>query len=432
MLAMALWTGLPVTAELANGVAQEQAIGLAVQGRGGRGGRGAAIRPVDGKCPAGTMMIAPDQCSRTVPPVNGECPPGSTLQRPGRCMLPEFEAPSILDYRPRSTLVVEEHLVPRAKYPVIDIHSHLRITEANIEQTIREMDALNLQVLVNLSGGSDPAQVKSRVDTIKGSPYASRFAVFANVNWDRPDAPGWADKAVADLEAAVRNGAIGLKIAKNLGLQAVKTDGTLVKVNDPLLKPIWETCARLNIPVIIHTAEPEEFFSPLDMQNERWLELALFEDRRNYMPGRPLFADLQRERDELFVTNPKTRFIGAHFGYYGNNLKKAAALLDSAPNAVLEVAAVLYDFARQPRAAREFFIKYQDRILFGKDAYYPEEYPYYWRVFETSDEYFDYYRDYHAFWKLYGMDLPDEVLKKLYYKNALRITPGLPQTGWPQ
>lgn len=406
--------------------------GAAGQGRGGGRGRGAVIRPVDGVCPAGTFLIAPDQCSRTVPPVDGECPPGTTLQRPGSCMAPEFPAPSILDYRPRSTLVVDEHLVPRAKYPVVDIHSHLGVNANNVEKTVGEMDALNLQILVNLSGGTDPDQIKTKVDFIKSTPYANRFAVFANVNWDQPDAPGWADKAVADLEAAVRNGAVGLKIFKSLGLQTVKTDGTLVKVNDPILKPIWDACARLNIPVIIHTAEPEEFFSPLDMQNERWLELALFEDRRNYMPGRPKFADLQRERDELFVNNPNTRFIGAHFGYYGNNLKAAAALLDKAPNAVLEVAAVLYDFARQPRAAREFFIKYQDRVLFGKDAYYPEEYPYYWRVFETADEYFDYYRDYHAYWKLYGMDLPDEVLKKLYYKNALRVTPGLPQTGWPQ
>lgn len=434
----AIATGPDVTAEQPGADAVQAAAGRAGGAQGqppgqGRGrGRGAVITPVDGKCPAGTALVAPDQCSRIVPPVNGECPAGTTLQRPGSCMFPEFPAPSILDYRPRSTLVVDEHLVPRAKYPVIDIHSHHGVSELNLEQTIKEMDELNLRILVNLSGGANPDQVKQRVDYIKSTKYADRFAVFANVNWNQPDAPGWAAKAVADLEAAVKNGAIGLKIAKGLGLQNQKTDGSLVKVNDPLLKPIWDACARLNIPVIIHTAEPEEFFSPLDYQNERWLELALFEDRRNYMPGRPKFADLQRERDDLFISNPKTRFIGAHFAYYGNNLKKAAELLDKAPNAVLEVGAVLYDFARQPRASREFFIKYQDRVLFGKDAYYPEEFPYYWRVFETADEYFNYYRDYHAFWKLYGMDLPDEVLKKLYYKNALRVTPGLPQTGWPR
>ena len=361
-----------------------------------------------------------------------ECPPGMTETRPGRCTAPEFPPPSILDYRPRNTLVTEEHLVPKAKYPVIDIHSHTGPTPDTIERLIQEMDAMGLQVLVNLSGGADPAQVKQRVDFIRASKYPNRFRVFANVNWDGAGGPGWAEKAVADLEASVKNGAIGLKIFKSLGLQTRKADGTRLRVDDLALKPVWDLCARLDIPVIIHTAEPQEFFSPLDYRNERWLELALFPDRRNYMPGSPTFEQLQGERDRMFAANPKTRYIGAHFAYYGNDLERAAALLDRLPNVVLEVAAVLYDFGRQPRASREFFIKYQDRVLFGKDAYQPSEYPYYWRVFETADEYFDYYRDYHAFWKLYGMDLPDDVLKKLYYKNAQRVTRGLPQEGFPR
>ena len=251
--------------------------------------------------------------------------------------------------------------------------------------------------------------------------------MFANVQWDGAGGPGWAEKAVADLEAAVKNGAIGLKIAKNLGLRARKHDGSRLKVDDPALKPVWDLCARLNIPVLIHTAEPPEFFSQLDYQNERWLELALFADRRNYMPGQPTFQELQGERDRMFEANPKTRYIGAHFAYYGHDLRGAARLLDRLPNVSLEVSAVLYDFGRQPRAAREFFVKYQDRVMFGKDAYEPSEYPYYWRVFETTDEYFDYYRDYHAFWKLYGMDLPDEVLKKVYSDNARRAIKGLPR-----
>jgi predicted TIM-barrel fold metal-dependent hydrolase len=137
------------------------------------------------------------------------------------------------------------------------------------------------------------------------------------------------------------------------------------------------------------------------------------------------------ERNNLFKRHPKTRFIAAHFGWHANDLARAAQLLDQYPNVVYEVGAILYDLGRQPRAAHDFFVKYQDRILFGKDAFEPSEYPYYWRVFETKDEYFDYYRNYHAFWKLYGMDLPDEVLKKLYYANALRVVKGLPQDGWP-
>jgi predicted TIM-barrel fold metal-dependent hydrolase len=349
-----------------------------------------------------------------------ECPPGTTEVRPGRCMWPEFPAPSILDYRPRSTLVTEEHLVPKAKYPFVDIHSHVGPTPETIERLIGEMDAMNLRVLVNLSGGSDPAEIKKKVDYIRASPYADRFRVFANVEWDGAGGPGWAEKAVADLEQSIANGAIGLKIFKSLGLTSQHQDGTRLHVDDPALKPIWDACARANIPVIIHTAEPSEFFSPLDFKNERWLELALFPDRRNYQPGKPSFEELQGERDRMFAANPKTRYIGAHFAYYGHNLPGARKLLDALPNVVLEL------------AARQFFVDYQDRILFGKDAYAPSEYPYYFRVMETADEYFDYYRDYHAFWKLYGMDLPDEVLKKVYYKNALRVVPGLPQTGWPE
>ena len=367
-----------------------------------------------------------------VPKVNGACPPGTTETRPDRCQAPEFPPPSILDYRPRNTLVAAEHLVPKAKYPVVDIHSHTGPTPETIDRLVSEMDAMGLRVLVNLSGGSEPEAVKQKVDFIRSSKHADRFAVFANVQWDGAGGAGWAEKAVGDLEAAVKHGAIGLKIAKNLGLRAKKADGTRLKVDDPALKPVWDACARLNIPVIIHTAEPKEFFSPLDYQNERWLELALFPDRRNFMPGQPTFDELQGERDRMFEANPKTRYIGAHFAYYGHNLPGAAKLLDRLPNVVLEVSAVLYEFGRQPRAARDFFIKYQDRVLFGKDSYAPSEFPYYWRVFETADEYFDYYRDYHATWQLYGMDLPDEVLQKIYYKNALRVTPGLPQGGWPR
>jgi len=143
------------------------------------------------------------------------------------------------------------------------------------------------------------------------------------------------------------------------------------------------------------------------------------------------FEELMAERDRMVKKHPKTKFILAHMGWHANNLARLGKMFDEMPNAYAEVGAILYDLGRQPRFAREFFIKYQDRILFGKDSFQPDEYPYYWRVFETADEYFDYYRDYHAFWKLYGMDLPDDVLKKLYYKNALKLVPGLPKTGFP-
>jgi uncharacterized protein len=380
------------------------AAGLAAAQGGGRG-RGLAIQPGE------------------------ECPPGTTLVRVGTCLAPEFPPPTIVDYRPKSSLVVEQHPVPKAKFPVVDIHSHTGPTPETIASLITQMDSLNIRVLNNLSGGSGDA-VKRRVDYIRSTKFADRFTVFANgLNGFRDVAPGYGQKAAAQLEADVKNGAIGFKIFKETGMDTKKRDGTRLKINDPELAPIWDAAARLNIPVIIHTAEPPEFFKPLDMRNERWLELALFPDRRRYLV--PVsFEELTAERDDLFRTHPKTRFIAAHFGWHANDLGRAGRLLDAHPNVVLELAAILYDLGRQPRAAHDFFVKYQDRILFGKDTYAPTEFPYYWRVLETKDEYFDYYRDYHAFWKLYGMELPDAVLRKVYYQNALRVTPGLPKTGW--
>jgi predicted TIM-barrel fold metal-dependent hydrolase len=185
--------------------------------------------------------------------------------------------------------------------------------------------------------------------------------------------------------------------------------------------------------VFIHTADPQEFFKPvIDHTNERWLELSLFPSRRFSPEQFPSFEQLVTERDNLFRRHPNTTFVTAHMGWHANDLGRLGKLLEEMPNVYTEVGAVLYDIGRQPRVARDFFIRYQDRILFGKDSFQPEEYPYYWRVFETQDDYFDYYRPYHAFWKLYGIDLPDAVLKKVYYQNALRITPGLPQAGWPE
>jgi predicted TIM-barrel fold metal-dependent hydrolase len=182
----------------------------------------------------------------------------------------------------------------------------------------------------------------------------------------------------------------------------------------------------------MHTADPAEFFQPLDYNNERWLELALYPDRRYQDRSRfPSFEELMAERDRLITRHPNVTWVLAHMGWHANDLARLGKMFDESPNLYGELGAVLYDIGRQPRYAHDFFLKYQDRIIFGKDSFQPDEYPYYWRVFETNDEYFDYYRDYHAFWKLYGIGLPDPVLKKIYYANALRVTPNLPKTGFP-
>ena len=380
------------------------------------------------------LCLAPSIAAQA-PAGDGACPPGQTEVRPGRCQAPELPPPSIVDYRPRSTLVVPAHPVPRAKYPAIDFHGHPRNlvgSSEDLESLGASLDSLNVRMMVAANNLSGEALVRT-IAAIRASPrMRDRVRVFAGIDF-RDVGPGWAEKAVAQLEADVAAGAVGVgEISKGLGLSITKRDGTRLRIDDPALDPVWQACARLRIPVFIHTADPQEFWQPIDEKNERWLELGLFPGRR-YPPDRfPSFEQLMTERDNLLRRHPRTTFVIAHMGWHANDLGRLGRMLTEMPNVHVEVGAVLYDIARQPRFARDFFIRFQDRILFGKDSFQPQEYPYYWRVFETRDDYFDYYRDYHAFWKLYGIDLPDEVLKKLYYANALRITPGLPRTGWPR
>lgn len=358
------------------------------------------------------------------------CPPGTTEIRPNLCQAPELTPPNILDYRPRSTLVAPEHKVPRAKYPAVDFHGHptggLDTPEA-LARLVAQMDSLNLGVMVAASNISGDA-LKRAVAAIKASPVArDRVRVLTGIDF-RNVGPGWAEKAIAQLEADVAAGAVGVgEISKSLGLSIKKADGTRLRIDDPALDPVWAACARLKLPVFIHTADPQEFWQPIDFANERWLELALFPGRRYPAEQFPSFQQLMEERDAMLRRNPRTTFVIAHMGWHANDLPRLAKLMTELPNVHTEVGAVLYDLGRQPRAARDFLVRFQDRVLFGKDSFQPQEYPYYWRVFETRDDYFDYYRPYHAFWKLYGLDLPDPVLRKLYADNARRITPGLPR-----
>jgi uncharacterized protein len=339
---------------------------------------------------------------------------------------------SIREYKPKSTLVVPAHPVPRAKHPVIDVHSHhWQLTADGYAQVVRDMDALNLRVLVNLSGGSGES-LKAMLALIAASPAPDRMVVFANLDFKDIAQPGYGRRAAARFEADIAAGARGLKIFKNLGMSITRANGARVPLDDPELDPVWDACARLKVPVLIHTGEPAPFFEPVDVTNERWLELQVHPERRRPAGRFPAFETLMAERDRLFTRHRGTTFIAAHMGFHANDLGRLGHMLDRMPNVYVETGAILAELGRQPRFAREFFTKYQDRVLFGKDSWAPAEYPYFWRTFETADEYFDYYRDYHAFWKLYGLDLPDAVLRKLYYANALRIVPGLNPTPFTE
>jgi len=366
--------------------------------------------------------------------IAGVARPALAQGRPGDGRTPEFPPPSIVDYHPRSTLVVPVHMVPRAKYPAVDIHGHppTLLSPDIVNRVGAAMDALNLQVMVNATPSSGERLVQ-QLAAVRASKYPDRFVMFASLDL-RNVGPGSGAKIAAQLEADVKAGAVGIgEIMKSFGLSIKKADGTRLKLDDPELDPVWETAARLKIPVFIHVGDPAEFFEPIDYNNERWLEEALFPDRRYQDRSRfPAFEDLMAERDRLLARHPNTIWVLAHLGWHAQNLTRLGAMFDKNPNLYSEVGAVLYDLGRQPRTARAFMIKYQDRILFGKDSFQPDEYTYYWRVFETEDEYFDYYRNYHAFWKLYGLGLPDSVLRKLYYGNALKIIPRLPSGGFPK
>lgn len=333
-------------------------------------------------------------------------------------------------YNPVNTLVVPEHKLTKSKFPFIDVHNHQwNMGSQDLSELIRDMDKMNMKVMVNLSGiGGDG--LKKMMTNVK-SHYPNRFIVFTNIDFTGIGEDGWTDKAVKRLEEDVKNGANGLKIFKNLGFSVKDNKGKRVAVDDTRLDAIWEKCSDLKIPVLIHTADPKSFWDPMDEKNERWLELATHPERKRGPNNPEPWEDLIEEQHRMFKKHPKTTFIAAHFGWYANDLDHLGKLLDDMPNVVVEFGAVIAELGRQPRRAKEFFTKYQDRILFGKDSWEPEEYATYFRVLETEDEYFPYHKKYHAFWAMYGMGLPDNILKKVYYKNALHIIPNIDKSLFP-
>ena len=343
------------------------------------------------------------------------------------------------EYDPVSTLKVSEHKLTRSKYPFIDIHNHqYSMSNQDLSKLVADMDALNMGVMVNLSGRGWSQQWEEGTTTIKGmldnvkKNYPKRFMVFTNPELKGVGSPGYGERAAKQVEEDVKAGAVGMKVYKSLGFSGIKdTDGKRVAVSDPRLDPIWAKCGELGIPVIIHTADPKSFWDPLDRYNERWLELKTHAGRKRGNNDPVPFDSLMKEQHAIFARHPKTKFINAHMGWYPNDLRKLDSLMTRFPNMYVEIGAVIAELGRQPRAAKQFFVKWQDKILFGKDSWVPSEYATYFRVLETEDEYFPYHKKYHAFWRMYGMGLPDEVLKKVYYKNAIKLIPAIDKSQFP-
>ena len=350
------------------------------------------------------------------------------------------------DWEPKSTLVLDEHIPERAKYPAINVHTHLgfavkrvpnvdlKITRAlgrselsisfrrlrrrySIDEIVKIMDECNIERIVDLDG---VPPIREYVKTYKDYPY--RFTAFYILSFEDVNDPKYGEKRAAELEEAVSQGARGLKVFKELGLRVRDKSGRLIPVDDPRFDPVWEKAGDLGVPVLIHTSDPAAYFLPLDRFNPRYVILRYRRpDYRFYGPQFPGKMELLEQRNNVIEKHPKTIFIGAHHGNYPENLGYISSLLDKYDNFYVEFSARLSPLGLQPYTARRHFIKYQDRILFGTDGCpNVSQYRTYFRFLETDDEYFD-----GRPWgeRIYGIHLPDKVLEKIYRRNAEKIIP---------
>lgn len=356
----------------------------------------------------------------------------------------------LAEYEPKSMLHVEETHVERAQFPAIDIHTHISFSKkaqngvqlsaereylGTPQELLAVMDRRNIRAMVNLTGGYDEG-LKDAV-TKYDKAHAGRFFTFTEPCYERFKQPNYPQLQADAIERAHRDGARGLKILKTLGLYLREniTSGTLVKIDDHRFDPMWDACGQLNIPVAIHVSDPIAFFLPTDRFNERFEELNNHPDWSFYDHDFPSNAELLERRNRVFARHPHTQFIVLHVGNFAENLENVSENLDRFPNMTVDIAARIGELGRQPRTARKFFEKYQDRILFGTDATphgdeFPQQvfndklYEIYYRFLETDDEYFDYAPAKippQGRWRIYGIELPSEILKKIYTENAARL-----------
>jgi hypothetical protein len=338
----------------------------------------------------------------------------------------------ISDYQPNSKLIHKETRIERPRFPVIDAHNHLGDgfgggwIHRPVAELLEQLDQVDVRLYVDLDGGWGEPVLQAHLDHFKAA-APERFQVFGGVDWDAWPEKGdaFADWAAERLRVQAGWGAQGLKIWKPFGLNVRDAAGALARVNDPRLDPLWQAAGELSLPVLIHVADPVAFFDPIDAYNERWEELQRHPDWHFPSPPYPAFISILEELRDLVQRHPRTSFIGAHVGCYAENLAWVGEMLDACPNYVVDISARISELGRQPYAARRFFERYADRILFGSDLSPDlETYRVMFRFLESDDEYFPYSPAIippQGRWNIYGLALPDDVLSRVYYKNAQRV-----------
>jgi uncharacterized protein len=329
----------------------------------------------------------------------------------------------LVDWQPRSMMVVKETRIMKPRYPVIDIHNHLRDL-SKAKYYLEQMDEAGVWICIGLDGHSRNDFYKEHLKVSHGL-SKERFHIYFSPDFGKIDEPDFGLREAQKLEEAVSMGVRGLKIFKSLGLTLKDKSGKVVPVDDRRIDPLWEKCGELGIPVMIHVSDPRAFHAgPIDKYNERYDELYGNPHWSFHDPQFPRKDDILAQRNRVIARHPNTIFIGAHMGNLPEELGRVSAWLDLYPNFYVDINARISEMGRQPYTARRFMIKYQDRILFGTDT--PpnaESYRVYYRFLETDDEYFDPTPAHklQGRWMIYGVYLPDEVLEKIYNKNALKI-----------
>ncbi|HEX9123796.1 MAG TPA: amidohydrolase family protein [Actinomycetota bacterium] len=344
------------------------------------------------------------------------------------------------DYRPVPRLVAPAHPIERARFPAVDAHNHLGrwLSEwigrpgswsvPDVPELLQLMDHCNLRAVVNLDGrwGDELEANLDRYDRA----HPGRFATFCHVDWAVAAETDVGALAARSLRASVDAGAKGLKVWKDLGLHVRDARGDLVMPDDPRLAPLWQEAAGLGVPVFVHTADPVAFFDPVDQRNERLEQLLAHPEWSFADPSFPRFERLMDSLEALVAAQPDTTFVGVHVGGFAEDLAWVGRMLEAHPNFHVDVAARMAELGRQPRAARELIVSHPDRVLFGIDEFPParESYAIYFRFLETRDEHFPHSTEEVPLmgrWNISGLGLPDDVLRKVYAENALRIVPGL-------